>query len=172
MEHGYVQVYTGDGKGKTTAALGLALRASGHGLKVFIGQFMKGQDYSELRSAPRLEGVELEQFGDPGWVFKGKLKAEQIAQAEAGMARAEEVLRGGAYDLVILDELNMVVWFELVPLERVLALIEMKPAGTELVITGRRAAEEIIARADLVTEMREVKHYYTQKVPARRGIEN
>ena len=172
MERGYVQVYTGDGKGKTTAALGLALRASGHGLKVFIGQFMKGQDYSELRSAPRLEGLVMEQFGDPGWVYKGRLKPAQIEQAEAGMARAEAVLASGDFDVVILDEINMIVWFELVPLERVLALIASKPAGTELILTGRRAAPEVIERADLVTEMREVKHYYTQKVPARRGIEN
>ena len=151
MERGYVQVYTGDGKGKTTAALGLALRATGHGLTVFMGQFMKGQDYSELHAAPRLEGLTLEQFGDPGWVFKGKLKPAQIAQAEAGMARAEAVVKSGAFDVVILDEINMVVWFELVPLERVLALMESKPRGTELILTGRRAAPEIIARADLVT---------------------
>lgn len=172
MDKGYVQVYTGDGKGKTTAALGLALRASGHGLKVYIGQFMKGQDYSELKSAPLLPGLKLEQYGDPGWVFKGKLKPTQIGEAEAGLAKAEAVLRSGEYDIVILDEINMLTWFELVPVERILALIETKPVSTELILTGRRAAPEIIERADLVTEMREVKHYYTQKVPARKGIEN
>lgn len=172
MERGYVQVYTGDGKGKTTAALGLALRASGFGLKVYIGQFMKGQDYSELRSVPRLEGVEIVQYGDPGWVYKGKLKPTQIAEAEDGLAQAEAALSSGRYDVVILDEINMTVWFELIPVARVLALIEQKPTGTELILTGRRAHEDVIERADLVTEMREIKHYYTQKVSARRGIEN
>ncbi|MFP4283790.1 MAG: cob(I)yrinic acid a,c-diamide adenosyltransferase [Opitutales bacterium] len=172
MERGYVQVYTGDGKGKTTAALGLALRASGFGLKVYIGQFMKGQDYSELRSVPRLEGVEIVQYGDPGWVYKGKLKPTQIAEAEDGLAQAEAALCSGRYDVVILDEINMTVWFELIPVARVLALIEQKPTGTELILTGRRAHEDVIERADLVTEMREIKHYYTQKVSARRGIEN
>ena len=172
MERGYVQVYTGDGKGKTTAALGLTLRASAAGLKVFFGQFMKGQDYSELKAMRRLEGVVLEQFGDPGWVFKGKLKPAQREMAMAGLARARAVLGSGEFDLVILDEINMAVWFELITEAEVLALIDSRPTGVELVLTGRRAAEAVIARADLVTEMREVKHYYTQKVSARRGIEH
>jgi cob(I)alamin adenosyltransferase len=172
MERGYIQVYTGEGKGKTTAALGLTLRASGHGLKVYIGQFMKGQDYSELRSAAALDGVTLEQYGEPGWVHEGKLKPEQLEQAAKGLAKASEALRSGGYDIVILDELNMALWFKLISLDDVLRLLDDKPTGTELVLTGRRAHEEIIARADLVTEMREIKHYYTAKVPARRGIEN
>ncbi len=172
MERGYVQVYTGEGKGKSTAAFGLALRASGFGLKVYIGQFMKGQDYSELRSVPNLPGVTLEQYGDPGWVYRDKLKPEQIALAKTGWEKGTAAVFSGAFDIVILDEINMAVWFGLLPLQPLLELVERKPAGVELVLTGRRAAEELIEKADLVTEMREVKHYYTQNVGARRGIEN
>lgn len=171
MRRGFFQVYTGDGKGKTTAALGLALRASGHEMPVYIGQFMKGQDYGELKSLPRLQTVTLEQYGDPGWVRKGAIKPEQRAAAEAGLEKARSALHSGAYDIVILDELNMVTWFELVSEEAVLRLIDERPSTVELIITGRRASEAIIERADLVTEMREVKHYYTQNVQARKGIE-
>jgi len=171
MKHGYVQVYTGDGKGKTTAVLGLALRASGRGLLVYIGQFMKGQDYGELTSVLRLEGVTLEQYGDPGWCYKGKLKPHQIEQARAGLEKGKAALLSERYDIVILDELNMAAWFELLPLSDVLDLIDRRPSTVELVMTGRRAPEEVMERADLVTEMREVKHYYTQNVPARAGIE-
>jgi cob(I)alamin adenosyltransferase len=170
-EQGYFQVYTGEGKGKTTAALGLALRASGRGLPVYIGQFMKGQDYGELHALPRLESVTHEQYGDPGWVYKGKVTEAQRALAAEGLKRGREALFSGAYRIVILDEINMAIWFELISLEAALELIEGRPKGTELVFTGRRAAPEVIERADLVTEMREVKHYYTQGVPAREGIE-
>lgn len=172
MDRGYVQVYTGDGKGKTTAALGLTLRASGAGLKVYFGQFMKGQDYSELRSVVNLEGVTLVQYGELGWVRKGKLTPDQISQAKKGLAQAKEALVSKGYDIVVLDEINMALWFGLISLEDVLALIDLKPIQTELILTGRRANTAVMDRADLVTEMREVKHYYTQKVPARRGIEN
>lgn len=171
MRRGFFQVYTGDGKGKTTAALGMALRASGHEMPVYIGQFMKGQDYGELRSLPRLGTVTLEQYGDPGWVRKESIKPEQRAMAEAGLEKAREALHSGRYDIVILDELNMIVWFGLVQLDAVLKLIDERPDTVELVVTGRRADPAIIERADLVSEMREVKHYYTQNVQARKGIE-
>lgn len=170
-EQGYFQVYTGDGKGKTTAALGLALRASGRGLPVYIGQFMKGQDYGELHALPRLESVRHEQYGDPGWVYKGKVTEAQRALAAEGLKRGRAALLSCAYRIVILDEINMAVWFELISLDAVLELIAARPTATELVFTGRRAAAEVLERADLVTEMREVKHYYTQGVPAREGIE-
>lgn len=171
MERGYVQIYTGNGKGKTTASLGLTLRAVGRGMKVYIGQFMKGQDYGELNSVHYLPGVTLEQYGDPGWCFKGRQTPEQYAMAAAGLEKARAALGSGQYDLVVLDEFNMAVWFELLKVEDQLALIDLKPATTELVMTGRNAHPDVIARADLVTEMREVKHYYQQKVPARVGIE-
>ena len=170
-EKGYLQVYTGEGKGKTTAALGLALRASGRGLPVYIGQFMKGQDYGELHALPRLGTVTHEQYGDPGWVYKGKITPAQRALAEEGFRKGRAALLSGKYRIVILDEINMAVWFELITLEEVLELIDTRPEGVELILTGRRAAEEVIARADLVTEMCEVKHYYTQGVGAREGIE-
>lgn len=170
-KQGYFQVYTGDGKGKTTAALGLALRASGRGLPVYIGQFMKGQDYGELHALPRLESVTHEQYGDPGWVYKGKVTEAQRALAAEGLRRGREALLSGKYRIVILDEINMAIWFELIPLEAALELLDQRPQETELIFTGRRADPAIIERADLVTEMREVKHYYTQGVPAREGIE-
>ncbi len=169
---GYFQVYTGEGKGKTTAALGLALRASGRGYPVYIGQFMKGQDYGELHALPLLKTVTHVQYGDPGWVYKGKITEVQRAKALEGLKQAEEAMLSGQYRIILLDEMNMAVWFELIPLEVALALIEKKPKDVELIFTGRRADEQIIERADLVTEMREVKHYYSKGVPARKGIEN
>lgn len=170
-ERGCVQVYTGDGKGKTTAALGLALRASGRGYPVYIGQFMKGQDYGELHALPRLGSVTHEQYGDPGWVYKGKVTEEQRTLAQIGLEKARAALVSGNYRIVILDEINMALWFELVSLEAVLELLEARPPQVELVLTGRRADPAILERADLITEMREVKHYYAQGVPAREGIE-
>jgi cob(I)alamin adenosyltransferase len=169
---GYFQVYTGDGKGKTTAALGLSLRAAGRGYPVYIGQFMKGQDYGELHSIPLLKTVTHDQYGDPGWVYKGKVTDAQRAAAMEGLHKAEEALLSGQYRIVILDEINMAVWFELIPLEAALELIAKRPDNVELVFTGRRAHEAILEKADLVTEMREVKHYFSQGVPARKGIEN
>ncbi len=169
---GCVQVYTGEGKGKTTAALGLALRASGHGLPVYIGQFMKGQDYGELHALPLLRTVTVEQYGDPGWVHSGHVTEAQRALARTGLEKARAALTGGAYRIVILDEINMAVWFGLLPVESVLELIAQRPPETELVLTGRRADPRILERADLVTEMREVRHYYASGVPARIGIEH
>jgi cob(I)alamin adenosyltransferase len=171
LTQGYFQVYTGDGKGKTTAALGLALRASGRGLPVYLGQFMKGQDYGELHALPKLGTVTNDQYGDVGWVYKGKVTEAQRAMAMEGLAKGRAALLSGDYRIVILDEINMAIWFDLIPLETVLALLDERPAEVELIFTGRRADPAIIERADLVTEMREVKHYYTQGVPAREGVE-
>lgn len=169
---GYFQVYTGDGKGKTTAALGLALRAAGRGFPVYIGQFMKGQDYGELHSLPLLKTVTHDQYGDPGWVYKGKVTEAQRAAAHEGLQKARKALLSGDYRIVILDEINMALWFELISLEEVLELVDLRPPQVELVFTGRRAHEEVLAKAHLVTEMKEVKHYFSQGVPARKGIEN
>lgn len=168
---GYVQVYTGDGKGKTTAALGLALRALGHDLRVVVVQFMKADpSWGEIVMARRI-GLDVLQVGLDHWVRKGEATDDNRRAASEGFARAREVVVGGAFDLVILDELLTALYFELLPLADVLRLFEEKPARVELVVTGRRAPDEVVAAADLVTEMRAVKHYYDAGLPAREGIE-
>ena len=168
---GLVQVYTGDGKGKTTAALGLALRASGHGMRTYIGQFMKGQQYGELDALRDHSYVTIEQYGDVRCIRREEVTPEHVAQARRGLERARGAMLSGRYDIVVLDEVNVAIWFGLLTVEEVLALLDEKPEDVELVLTGRRAPEALIERADLVTEMREVKHYYRQGVVARPGIE-
>ena len=171
LSKGYVQVYTGDGKGKTTAALGLALRASGHGLHTYIGQFMKGQRYGELEALRDHPFITLEQYGDPRCIRREEVTPQHMEEAHKGLQRAREVMLSGDYDLVVLDEVNVAIWFGLLTAEEVLDLLDDKPEQVEVVLTGRRAPQILIDRADLVTEMREVKHYYQQGVIARLGIE-
>jgi cob(I)alamin adenosyltransferase len=166
-----VQVYTGDGKGKTTAALGLALRASGHGLHTYIGQFMKGQRYGELEALRDHPLITLEQYGDPRCIHREEVTTEHVAQAHRGLEQARKAMLSGDYDLIVLDEVNVSIWFGLLETEDVLALLDQKPEHVEVVLTGRRAPQALIDRADLVTEMREVKHYYQQGVKARAGVE-
>jgi cob(I)alamin adenosyltransferase len=168
---GYVHVYTGDGKGKTTAAIGLAVRAAGHDRWTYIGQFMKGQEYGELAALEHLPQVTIEQYGDQGCIRKEEVTPKHIVDAGAGLERARVALLSGRHDIVVLDEVNVALWFGLLEEEAVLGLVEARPAGVELVLTGRRAPQTILDRADLVTEMREVKHYYTDGVLARKGIE-
>jgi cob(I)alamin adenosyltransferase len=171
LERGYVQVYTGDGKGKTTASLGLVLRALGQGLRPAVLQFMKADpNWGEIVSLRSL-GVPVQQCGLDHWVRAGKVSDEDRAAAAEGFARARALVESGDYDLVVLDELVTAVFFELVPLPGVLDLIREKPERVELVITGRRAPEELIAAADLATEMRPLKHYFDAGVQARPGIE-
>lgn len=171
LSQGYVQLYTGDGKGKTTASLGLIVRALGQGLRPVVLQFMKSDpSWGEIVTLKKL-GVPVRQCGLDHWVFKGEASEEDLAAAAAGFDEAQALVDSGEYDLVILDELVTAVFFELVPVDRVLAMIAAKPAPVELVITGRRAPDELIAAADLVTEMRPVKHYYDAGVKARQGIE-
>ncbi len=171
-ELGLVQIYTGDGKGKTTAALGLALRAAGHGMRTYIGQFMKGQDYGELAGARLLAPyLTIEQYGRPSFVHLHRATPEDVRLAHEGLEKARAAMRSGDYAIVVLDEVCVALHFGLLEVEEVLAFLEEKPKGVELVLTGRRAPEELVARADLVTEMREVKHPYQQGIPARRGIE-
>jgi cob(I)alamin adenosyltransferase len=171
LREGYVQLYTGDGKGKTTAALGLILRALGQGLRPAVLQFMKSDPtWGEIVTLQKL-GVPVQQCGLDHWVFKGEAPEEDLVAASAGFDKAKALVESGDYDLVVLDELVTAVFFELVPVDRVLAMIVAKPAAVELVITGRRAPEELIAAADLVTEMRPLKHYYDAGVKARPGIE-
>ncbi|MDR1136628.1 MAG: cob(I)yrinic acid a,c-diamide adenosyltransferase [Clostridiales Family XIII bacterium] len=170
MEKGYIQVYTGNGKGKTTAALGLTLRSLCAGNKVFFGQFMKGQDYSELRAPEFFENLTMRQFGDLHFVH-GKPSDEDVAHAKDGLARMEEVLVSGGFDVVVFDEVNTAMFFEMLTCEEVLAVVE-KRGEAEVILTGRYAPEAIIEAADLVTEMREIKHYYNAGVQSRVGIEN
>lgn len=172
FEKGYVQVYTGDGKGKTTAAFGLALRAAGAGFTVFIGQFVKSGKYSEILALERFDDlIETRQFGRGCWL-QGKPSEEDARMAREGLDILREVIKGGKHRLVILDEADIATHFGLIEVEDFLELIDLKPANVELVFTGRKAAPELIERADLVTEMREVKHYYQKGVKARRGIES
>lgn len=174
LTQGMVQVYTGNGKGKTTASLGLAFRAAGHGLKIRIIQFMKGSTvYGELESAKRLAPeIIIEQVGRDTFVSRSHPDAEDVRLAREGFDKAKGIVLSGDYDLVILDEINCAVDFGLIPLKEVVDLIRFKPAHTELVLTGRGAPPEILDLADLVTEMKEVKHYFNSGRHARTGIES
>jgi len=172
LERGMVQVYTGGGKGKTTAALGLALRAAGQGLRVYIVQFMKGWPYyGELGALQHQPNITLVQFGRAQFVNRQNPAPEDVQQAEEALRHGLDVLRKGQYDVVILDEINVALDFHLVSLEQVLALFEARPPHVELVLTGRNAHPQVIAQADLVTEMVEVKHPYSSGVQGRKGIE-
>lgn len=168
---GYIQVYTGNGKGKTTAALGISLRSLCAGNKVFFGQFMKGQDYSELKARDAFENFTMEQFGTPEFLTN-KPREKDFENAKKGLARMKEVLASGEYQMVVFDEINTTLFFGLLEIKEVLDVLDLKPEGTEVILTGRYAPEEIIDRADLVTEMKEIKHYYTQGVMARKGVES
>ena len=169
---GYVHVYTGNGKGKTTAALGLALRAAGHGMYTYIGQFMKGQAYGEIKALKGNPYVTIEQFADDQCLIRKRDVGEKhITQAHEGLQRCREAMLSREFQLVILDEVNVATWFGLLQEEELLEFLEKRPEDVELICTGRYAPECLIERADLVTEMRCVKHYYDQGVPARDGIE-
>lgn len=173
LGRGYVQVYTGNCKGKTTAALGLAFRAAGHGLRTYIGQFMKGRHYGELEAAKMMQSyITIEQYGKPGWVHvQNPPRENDIQVAQGGLMRAKKAMLSGEYDIVVFDEINTAYYFHLVSLEDMLDIIASKPDGVEVIFTGRYAPPELIAAADLVTEMVEVKHYYQRGVQARDGIE-
>jgi len=173
LKKGQLQVYTGDGKGKTTASLGLALRAVGRGLKVVVVQFIKGgEEYGEHYAARQLAPLlTIHQTGRDGWIFRDNLDPEDIRLAQDALSLARQVLTSGDYDLVILDEINGAAWFGVISAEDIIELIGLRPESVELVLTGRNADERVIEAADLVTEMREIKHYYQQGVDARVGIE-
>lgn len=172
MKKGLLIVFTGNGKGKTTAALGMALRAAGHGMKVLILQFIKGAwTYGELSALERFPEVTIRPLGT-GFTWKKESLGEDRELAAAGWAQAVEAIRGGSYDMVVLDELNYVLSYELLPLASVLDFLRDRPETVHLVVTGRSAPEELVGMADLVTEMREVKHpYREQGVTAQKGIE-
>jgi cob(I)alamin adenosyltransferase len=172
LEKGLVQVYTGNGKGKSSAAFGLALRAIGRGLKVYIIQFIKGGfDYGELYIVDKLPNLTLKAFGRGKFVTQKPAEKMDVEFAEEAFALAEEVVKSGEYDIVILDEINVALNLKLIKIEKVLELIKNKPKHVELVLTGRYAPNEIIEAADLVTEMKEVKHPFNKGFQARKGIE-
>ncbi len=171
---GYVQVYTGNGKGKTTAALGLAFRAMGCGLKTYIGQFMKGQHYSELDAVKKVpDSITIEQYGSVNFTYtKDPPDPENVKMAQTGLAAARKAMLSGLYNIIILDEINTAHFFHLLTVDEMLNFIKDKPDGLELVFTGRYAPKELIEAADLVTEMVDVKHYFKTGMISRKGIED
>jgi cob(I)alamin adenosyltransferase len=172
LPRGLVQVFTGDGKGKTSAAIGAVVRAVGHGLKVYIAFFMKGgYPYGERQILSKLPGVALESFGSSDFVNPRSIKPEDIKEAAKALAAAREAVLSGNYDLVVLDEVNVAVAFGLISVDDVLKLIEEKPQKVELILTGRRADTRLVQAADLVTECLKIKHPYDMGVAARGGIE-
>lgn len=168
---GYVQVYTGNGKGKTTAAMGLALRATGAGKKVYIAQYAKGMHYSELDAiANYLPTITLKQYGLGCFIFNEPKEAD-IEAAREGLREVEQILLNNEHEIVILDEANIAIFYNLFSVEELISVLNKRNPQTEIIITGRYACPEIIEYADLVTEMTEIKHYYQQGVQARVGIE-
>ncbi|MFH1269677.1 MAG: cob(I)yrinic acid a,c-diamide adenosyltransferase [Candidatus Omnitrophota bacterium] len=165
-----IQVYTGNGKGKTTAAMGLALRAAGAGLRVYIGQFAKGRHYSELNSLKKIKNIKVEQFGSACFINKEPDKND-IKLAQKGLRRASQIICKGIYGVVILDEINIALNLKLLNVEDIIRLIKNTPKKTELILTGRYAPLEVLRIADLVSEIKEVKHYYKKGIKARKGIE-
>lgn len=170
MEKGYIHVYTGNGKGKTTAALGLSIRAVCAGKKVFFGQFIKGMDYSELECVDFVPNLIIKQFGRDCFIYNDPTE-EDINCAKEGLNELRYILKEGKYDVVVMDELNIALYYKLFSVEEAIEVIENRSKNVEVIITGRYAQEEIINIADLVTDMKEVKHYYMEDVEARKGIE-
>jgi cob(I)alamin adenosyltransferase len=169
---GLVQLFTGDGKGKTSAAIGSVIRALGHGLKVYIVFFMKGDyPYGERNILSQLPNVTVESFGSADFVDPQNINPEEREEAERALAAARQAMLSGNYDLVVLDEVNVAVAFKLIELEPVLKLIDEKPEEVELILTGRRADTKLVQAADLVTEMLKIKHPYDGGLAAREGIE-
>jgi cob(I)alamin adenosyltransferase len=173
----YVQVYTGNGKGKTTASLGLTIRALGAGYSVFFGQFLKNGDYSEIKMLNKMKTIleedqilDLEQYGEPRFI-KQKPRPEDIESALNGWKSIKNALHSGKYNLVIAEEINVALYMNLIPLEEVLNEIQNKDDSVEFILTGRYAPDEIQEAADLVSEVQEIKHYYKAGVTARIGIE-
>ena len=174
LEQGFVQIYTGNGKGKSTAAIGQAVRAAGIGLKTYIVQFMKEFPYNELKSLKFLsEWITIEQFGGDEFVYKNELPgSKELAKARSGLEAATEKMLSGRYDLIILDESIVAIYFKLIKTEDLIEIINKKPNNIELILTGRYCPRELIELADLVTEMEEVKHYYQKGIKSRMGIES
>ena len=172
LEKGLIQVYTGNGKGKTSAAFGLALRATGRGLKVYMIQFIKGGfDYGELYVVKSLPNFTLKAFGRGKFITSKPAEIEDVSLAQEALKLAVEIIRTGEYDIVILDEINVALDLKLIKLQEVVEMIKKKPGKVEIVLTGRNAPEEIIEIADLVTDVKEIKHPFSKGYQARKGIE-
>ncbi|MFV0507139.1 MAG: cob(I)yrinic acid a,c-diamide adenosyltransferase [Bacteroidales bacterium] len=168
---GYIQIYTGDGKGKTTAALGLAVRATGAGKRVYFAQFVKSQKYSEVKCLQeQMPSVEIKQYGQSCFIDRKPTSAD-VDAAKGGLEEVWSIVLAGKHELVVLDEVNIAIYFKLLSAEEVLDVLQHKPEHVEVVLTGRYAPAELVEYADLVTEMKEVKHYYNEGVKARKGIE-
>ncbi len=174
LDQGFVQIYTGNGKGKSTAAIGQAVRAAGFDLKTYIAQFMKEFPYNELNSLKHLsEWITIEQFGGDEFVYKKELPGkEELTKARKGLQSAKEKMLSGNFDLIILDEAIIAIYFKLIETKDIIEFIKAKPEDVELILTGRYCPNELIELADLVTEMKEVKHYYQKGVTSRKGIES
>lgn len=170
MEKGYVHVYTGNGKGKTTAALGLGLRAICAGKKVYFAQFVKGMDYSVLKVPSLLDNFTLKQYGRDSFIFNTPTE-EDIKKAQQGLDEIKIILREGQFDVVVLDEINIALYYHLLNVNDVIDTISERKENVEVILTGRNAPQAIIEFADLVSEIKEVKHYYSKGVQARLGIE-
>ena len=171
-QKGLVQVFTGNGKGKTTAAVGTIVRAAGHGLKVCLISFMKGTyTYGEYKTLSQIPNVEIEQFGLRKFTDPAKIKSAEKEQAKAALAAARKAVAGGNYDLVVMDEVNVAVCYNLVGLDKIISLIKDKPLHVELILTGRYADPKLLEIADLVTEMVKIKHPFDEGIQARKGIE-
>ena len=169
---GLIQVFTGNGKGKTTAALGTILRAAGHGFRVFIVFFMKGDyGYGEFSTLTKLPNVDMASFGLQSLTDPSNIKPEEIEQARLALEATREAILSGNYDLIVMDEVNVALGFNLIELDEVVKLIKDKPPKVELILTGRYADTELIELADLVTEMVKVKHPFDKGIKARKGIE-
>jgi len=171
LDFGLIHVYMGEGKGKTTSALGLVVRMSGCGGRTAFIQFMKGWLYSEVRGLSFLPGVKLIQTGRPDYIYPGRIDPVDFAEAEKGLAAARQALLSGCYDLVILDEINVALSFGLLSLGDVMELLKKKPLHVEVVLTGRNPPPELVEIADLVTDMTEIKHPYQKGILARKGID-
>jgi cob(I)alamin adenosyltransferase len=171
-DRGLVQIFTGDGKGKTTAAIGTIVRALGHNLRIYVAVFMKGHyPYGEWKYLAGLPGITVERFGTEDFCDPSNIKPEEMQQARLALEAAGKALHSGEYDVVVLDEVNVAVGWKLIPLADVVTLIEGRPAAVELILTGRRADAELVKRADLVTEMLKIKHPMDKGVGARPGFE-
>ncbi|MCX7943600.1 MAG: cob(I)yrinic acid a,c-diamide adenosyltransferase [Deltaproteobacteria bacterium] len=173
LDRGLIHVYTGSGKGKTTAALGVCFRAAGHGYRSYIIQFMKGQIvYGELNAARFTNGlITIEQMGRPDFVSKENPEKIDIEMAQSALQLAERVIKSEEYDIVVLDEVNVAADFKLIDKSDVVRILKEKPQSVEVILTGRYAPQEFLDIADLVSEVREVKHYYSKGIEARDGID-
>ena len=174
LKKGFVQVYTGNGKGKTTAAIGQAVRAAGAGLKSYIIQFMKEYPYSELNSLKLLaDRIKIEQKGGDDFVYKKEPPPEtEKLKIRGALKKAEELMMSNSYDIIILDEILVAIYFKLLQTDEIISFLKKRPDNVEVILTGRYCPDEIIEMADLVTEMKEIKHYYTEGILSRKGIES